>query len=215
MRKDPSASEGFLDAKSWKNSNHSAEPIRKNPSMTGSKFVSHSLSGGEWNHWFIQAGNDFINLTPLSGLDTDIDGRSHALLDYDRDGWMDVVLVSAEAPRTQLFRNRLGDLVSERRKRLFIQLEGGNQLATRSKVWSPRDGYGAVIEITTSLGKRVLQHQAGEGLSAQNSDTVSIGLKAGEEVHYIQVFWPSGKDTKHSSISDKPSRIFIRERGSP
>ena len=143
------------------------------------------------------------------------DARSFALLDYDRDGWMDVVLANPVAPRTQLFRNRLANIVSEPRKRFSIQLEGGNQFAAGSADWSSRDGYGTIIEITTSHGKRVLQHQAGEGLSAQNSDTVSIGLKPNEEVKLIQVFWSSGKTTKHSLILDKTSRILIKERGNP
>ena len=212
MRKDPQASQEFLTARSWQRSNHSAETVRINKASTGPKFISHSLSGNERNHWFIRSKGNYVNLTPLSGIDTASDGRSYALLDYDRDGWMDVALANPTAPRTQLFRNRLGDLIQEPRKRFSIELRGGNTSATPSTDWSPRDGYGATVEITTSQRKRYLSHQAGEGLSAQNTHFLSIGLTPKEMVKKIHVTWPSGKKTHHRDILPNQSHITIQEK---
>jgi len=62
-----------------------------------------SQSGRERNHLFAQtptpAGDAvFRDLSGISGLDHPGDGRAFAWLDFDRDGWLDIVAVNANAP---------------------------------------------------------------------------------------------------------------------
>ena len=75
------------------------------------KLRVHSLSGHERNKLYLNAasGSDFEDVSGVSGLDDEADGRAFAVLDYDRDGWNDIVLVNAMNPLTRLFRNELGD----------------------------------------------------------------------------------------------------------
>ena len=66
--------------------------------------VSHS--GHERNRLFLnRAGEQFVDVSGVSGLDDAADGRSFALLDFDRDGWLDIAVVNANAPLLRLYRN--------------------------------------------------------------------------------------------------------------
>ena len=80
-------------------------------STNASIFSGIPWSGAERNHLFLGGfpGHQFEDLSGVTGLDDPGDGRSFALLDYDRDGWLDVALGSPGAPRLRLLRNGIGD----------------------------------------------------------------------------------------------------------
>ena len=45
-------------------------------------------------------------------------------------------------------------------------------------------------------GKKILiQNQAGEGFSSQNSATQSIGIPVGDSIAKLEIRWPSGNNT--------------------
>ena len=81
-----------------------------------------SLSGHERDHLFLSRGGvEFTDIAGISGLDDPADGRAFGLIDYDRDGWLDLFVVNSYAqtdiatwedkgglPRSALFRNRGG-----------------------------------------------------------------------------------------------------------
>ena len=70
----------------------------------GRVLKSHSFSGGERNRFFLNgAGRTYTDLSGVSGLDSIADSRGFALIDYDRDGWMDLVVVNSNEPQLQLF----------------------------------------------------------------------------------------------------------------
>ncbi len=162
-------------------------------------YYQSSLSGHERNHLFLsRQGKRFVDLSALSGLDHPGDSRSFALLDFDRDGWLDVAMVNVNAPFLQLFRNRIGDLSGLPASRdsarvLALRFVGANRAAKPAPGLSARDGYGA--SVTVDLGEREVlrEHRAGEGLAAQNSATMLIGLGAAREVRALTVRWPSGR----------------------
>ena len=57
----------------------------------GDGFRADSQTGNERNHLFLnRAGARFVDISPLSGMDTPADSRTFVLWDYDRDGWQDV-----------------------------------------------------------------------------------------------------------------------------
>jgi len=91
--------------------------------------VSSSFSGYERNYLFMnQGGKSFVDRSGLSGLDTPGDGRSFAVLDYNRHGWPDIGLVNANAPLFELFRNELGSsTMAANGKMLAVRFVGGNQ----------------------------------------------------------------------------------------
>ena len=124
------------------------------------------------------------------------DGRSFALIDYDNDGWLDIALMSLNAPRFQLYKNQMGTWYSENRSFKF-QLVGGQTKAAASSELSNRDAIGARVLVTFSSGKKIMiQKQAGEGFASQNSATLSIGVTENDSVDSLLVRWPSGKESK-------------------
>ena len=110
-----------------------------------------SLSGHERNALFINdGGRSFTNVSGICGADDPADGRAVGLLDYDRDGYTDLAVVNANAPLFQLFRNEIAEVTGapERSGRMLaLRFRGANQTGSAAPGRSPRDGYGARVEI--------------------------------------------------------------------
>ena len=159
------------------------------------KLEVHSLSGKERNHLFLNgnSGNDFADVSALSGTDSASDSRCFGLLDYDHDGWQDIALVNANQPLMQLFHNDIGQLRGGTGGIIAVRFVGGNHSAQKSEM-SNRDGYGAVVEVVLSGGGKIKrEHRCGDGYAAQNSDTMLIGIGDRDKVESLNVRWPSGR----------------------
>jgi len=90
-----------------------------------------SFSGHERNHVFLnQNGDDYVDVSGISGLDHPGDSRAFAVLDFDRDGWQDLAVVNANAPLFQLFRNRM-DERGDAGRFVAIRFEGETGLPSR------------------------------------------------------------------------------------
>lgn len=157
-----------------------------------------SLSGLERNHLFLnEGGRAFSDVSGVSGLDNLADGRSMAILDFDRDGWLDFVVTNANNPRTLLFRNRIGERAKESGAAIggsvALRLEGGNRRAEASSEWSNRDGTGTIVEVDVDGQTLLREFRAGEGRGGQNSSTLLIGIGLAEQADALRVRWPSGK----------------------
>lgn len=173
-----------------------------------------SFSGHEKNKLFMnQQAETFLDFSAVAGVDSSADGRAIGLLDYDQDGWQDFVLVNANSPQVEIFRNQIGlKDTNNQQHRIAFRLVGGK---TDSKVggeWSNRDGYGAVISVKAG-GKTYLREiRCGEGFAAQNSKTVLIGLGNNKVVDSVEIAWPSGK--KQTLKTLRPGTInVIHEKG--
>ena len=111
----------------------------------GKVLRSHSFSGHETDSVFYNVdGKQFADISGVSGMDSIADGRGFAYFDYDRDGWQDVVLVNANAPQLELFRNRIGES-SKGAGFINVRLRGGNATDGPVAGLAPRDGYGAHV----------------------------------------------------------------------
>ena len=154
--------------------------------------ISLSISGYERNRLFLGAGgSQFRDLSGVSGLDALTDGRAFALTDYDRDGWQDVAAVNTNAPLLQLFRNDIaerggtGNVVA-------LRFSGGNHSSGPSGRFGPRDGYGAKVTVTLGATELLREHRCGEGLAAQNSPTLLVGIGDRAAADAVEVRWPGG-----------------------
>lgn len=155
-----------------------------------------SFSGGETNHlWLNDQGKDFITLSGISGADYSGDSRAVALLDYDRDGYGDFVMVNANAPTLQLYRNKMGDMLkeSERSIPVYLQFVGGNKSAQPSREWGNRDGVGAKVWVEAGGQRYLREYRNGEGLGAQNSAVLALGLGEARKADKLTILWPNGK----------------------
>lgn len=154
-----------------------------------------SLSGEERNRLFVSdGGKQFWDLSAVSGADHIGDGRSVVLLDYDRDGWVDLASINTNSPKLVLFRNEMGQREGMGGRRMVaLRFVGGNVSDHPAPGWSNRDGYGARVTVAAGGRRFVEELRCGEGYSAQNGRTLLIGLGEVEAIDEIAVRWPSGK----------------------
>lgn len=173
-------------------------------------FSSNSLSGNERNRMFFRHGDDFADISLVSGTDNTADGRSFALLDFDGDGWTDIAMMSLNEPRFRLFRNRIGEIYPNRQPFRY-RLIGGQTDSKPTDQSSNRDAIGAKVLLTFKSGnKRLMHKQGGEGFATQNSEIISIGIPEGDQIEKLTVRWPSGKESIVTEISSD-QLMTIRE----
>ncbi|MCP3983786.1 MAG: redoxin domain-containing protein [bacterium] len=154
-----------------------------------------SFSGKERNHLFLNVGGtEFDDVGAISGLDDPADARAFALLDFDRDGWLDLAVVNANAPLLQLFRNEIpaAGVAAGAGAVIALRFVGSNTSAEPSPAASSRDGFGALVEVGLGSTTLLREHRAGEGFAAQNSATLLIGIGTREAADSVRVHWPSG-----------------------
>jgi Flp pilus assembly protein TadD len=128
----------------------------------------------------------FDEISGALGLDLDQDGRSFAVLDIDRDGDPDLVVMAArQAPQLRVFRNDFAaDLPADGGShKLAVRLVG-----TRSN----RDAIGARVIVESDRLRRTKFVQAGSGFLSQHSKELLIGLGASERIVKLTISWPSG-----------------------
>lgn len=203
MREDPSQSTDFKDSSIWQNQRYEevflvppdATQTPVDVAMLNRKFISNSLSGNERNRMFLRCNDDFADVSLVSGTDDLADGRSFGVLDFDRDGWSDIALMTLNVPRFKLYRNQMKAYFPDRRA-LRIRLTGGQTSSAPSEKLSNRDAVGAKVLITFESGRKVMLHkQAGEGFASQNSETLTIGCPTSHTIDRLDVKWPSGNQT--------------------
>lgn len=157
----------------------------------------NSFSGGERDNLFVShGGQQYYDLGGVAGLDDPGDGRTSALIDFDRDGWQDFVVASSTEPSVQLYRNRIGDVEGRSTgggNFLAFRFVGGNTPGAASPEWTNRDGIGAKLRVT--LGGRTLLREVrrGDGRAATNSATLLVGLGEAARADRIALTWPSGR----------------------
>lgn len=168
-----------------------------------------SQSGHERDHFFLSlgCGDQFEDVSFVSGLDDPADGRSFVLWDFNQDGWQDLAVVNANNPKTRIYRNDIGTLPGAPKSHaIAIRLVGGNRTALASPQWSNRDGVGAQVRV--EVGSRLLARAitAGEGRAAQNSALLLVGIGETDLVDRLEVRWPSGRV---SVLEDLPTEQLV------
>lgn len=186
--------------------------LKTEENITPTAQLAKSFSGHERNRLFMQSNGNFKDATLVSGADIIADGRGFALLDFNRDGWQDMVVSSPNSPRFRILRNRIDQITKpSEANQCKIRLIGANHSPSSSSQWSSRDAVGAQLIVTIDGEERAFQYSVGEGLSSQNSDWIHIGLKEKKQIDQIEVRWPSGKKTLHQKIA-AGQRIALFEK---
>lgn len=200
MRTDEEVESGLVAAgmeeKRWAGEAHEAWMRR------GGGEISLSISGYERNRLFLSLkGKQFEDISDVSGLDALGDGRAFALWDYDRDGWQDIAVVNVNAPLLSLYRNEIGNRGGTR-SAIALRFVGGNDASLVSSDYGPRDGYGAAVTVYVGGHAPILrEHRCGEGLAAQNSSTLLIGIGDRDSVDSLAVRWPHGSVQRTGRIA--------------
>ena len=144
----------------------------------------------------------FDDVSGTVGLDLDQDGRSFAVLDYDRDGDPDLVVMAARSvPQVRVFRNDF----QERGAAVAVRLAGRP---------SNRDAVGARVTVETDQLRRTKVVQAGSGFLSQHSKELLFGLGASRRVNALTIEWPSGGKQVFRDVPLN-HRLRIEEGGQP
>jgi hypothetical protein len=201
VRSDPTKDEEFKKDQGWNDKTLrilAFEPERgsseDDPAFRGSPF-----SGNERNRLFMRNGDNYEDLTLVSGVDFREDGRGFVLFDYNRDGWVDLGIISPNYPRLRIIENRIGEREGKNGF-VEVQLIGGQTSAQPSTEWSSREPFGAMVLVTTGQTQRMFQLSCGEGLSSQNAKRIHIGMGDVAKIDKLEVTWPSGKKTVRENV---------------
>ena len=146
-----------------------------------------SLSGRERNCCYLNLGSKtakrFADISYVSGFDSSNDGRGMALVDWDRDGDIDIWMSNRNGPRVQFLRNK----PHSRRRFVSLRLQGTT---------SNRDAIGARVEIEVepSIGVVSRTVAAGDAYLSQSSKWLHFGLGTAQKIKSVRVRWPGTVD---------------------
>ncbi len=140
-----------------------------------------SWSGRERNLCFRNRGDGtFEDISFLSSLDLDADGRAFLPLDIDADGDEDLIVKNRNGRQLRAFRN---DMRQGRTRHLTVRLEGNR---------NNRDGVGGRVWVTTDRRALMREIVSGSGYLSQRSRAARFALPQGERVLSVRVRWPLG-----------------------
>jgi len=153
----------------------------------------HSLNGREHNCLFRNNGDGtFTDVAYVNGADRIEDGRGLSLLDFDRDGGLDLLLRNYRQP-AQLLRNTGGE-----QHWIAFKLIG-----TRSN----RDAVGARITITAGGRRQVREVTCGSGYLSNGTLVQHFGLGTTRAAERVEVRWPEGGYTLRYDV---PANQLVR-----
>ena len=166
--------------------------------------------------WHQQQDGSFVDVTLASGLNH---ARAHglSLIDFDRDGDLDVVMGtsmqrwhSTDVPprpdraAVHLYRNMVG----QDGNRLIIDIQGAGKGAAN------RLAIGARVVVTAGSDTYVREQQGGHGLSGQQNDALMI-LGVGEHcsVDAVEVHWPDAAQSVTRFADVRANYVLIVRQG--
>ncbi|KAA3606764.1 MAG: hypothetical protein DWQ01_17255 [Planctomycetota bacterium] len=148
-----------------------------------------SWSGREKNCVYLNLGGEgrFANLSSNSTVDYADDARSAALVDWDDDGRLDLMMKNRTGPRVRFLRN--------------LDESGHNFVAVKLRgVKCNRDAIGAqvILEIDGRTLRKTLY--AGDGYLSQSSKRLQFGVGKADRVDTMIVRWPDGSEDRYPNL---------------
>jgi len=144
------------------------------------------------------ADSSFLNVTEGSGLDLQLPSMAMALIDYDRDGALDVV-VSHWNEGYRLYRN-----IGAAGSWIAFELLGGAGIS--------RDALGTRVEIETADGVQRRELRAGESRGSSHQPLLHFGLGTATDAK-VTVHWPNGTHTDFGTLAAGQYHRLIHDPG--
>jgi len=144
------------------------------------------------------ADSSFLNVTEGSGLDLQLPSMAMALIDYDRDGALDVV-VSHWNEGYRLYRN-----IGAAGSWIAFELLGGAGIS--------RDALGTRVEIETADGVQRRELRAGESRGSSHQPLLHFGLGTATDAR-VTVHWPNGTQTDFGTLAAGQYHRLIHDPG--
>lgn len=147
----------------------------------------HNLSSFERNRtWFNLQGTSFVDLSFLSGTDSDGDGRGVVAGDFRGTGQMDMIVRQISGGPLHLYENQMPP-----RHYLTVSLRG---------VTSNRLGIGARLVAEVGGRQLVRELYPSDGFRAQMPSRVHFGLGDASSMDRLTIRWPGGEEQVLSDV---------------
>ncbi len=147
----------------------------------------HNLSAFERNRAFWNvAGQNFLEISYLTGADHDGDGRCVVAADFRNSGQLDLIVRQAGGGPLLYYENQM-----PRRNYLSISLRGTT---------SNRRGIGARIVATVGGRSLVRELFPANSYMSQAPAMVHFGLGEDDQVDRLTIRWPSGKIQEFTNL---------------
>jgi hypothetical protein len=157
----------------------------------------HNLSAYERKRAFLNVrGQDFVDISFVTGADSDGDGRSVVAGDFRNDGRMDLLVRQAGGGSVLLFENQFPPA-----HYLTISLRG-----TKSN----RLGIGARLSLSASGLTQVRELYPHNGFRSQVASRLHFGLGDRTKIDRLTVLWPSGEVQNLTNL-DTDRHIVVEE----
>ncbi|MBT8143357.1 MAG: CRTAC1 family protein, partial [Gammaproteobacteria bacterium] len=181
--------------------------------MTNGWPTGDSVTGASFDNdpsfvWRNRGDARFDDITSGSGLEHSGQGRALLVLDYDRDGDMDIIILSNQAS-LQLFRNDLID-GSTPRDANWLQV----RIDTRANPRLAAHGAGVLITVDTARGRQIKQMTTGGSYLGQSELIAHFGLGSARGVRRVTVDWGNGKKTRLRRVKAN-QRVTVQSRCRP
>lgn len=157
-----------------------------------------SFSGFERNKVFLGKSGGYVDLSSISGADSESDCRAVLVADFDDDGDCDVFVNAIQRDCHHLFRNDLPR--DNTRRSIKVRLR-----ATKGQ----RDAVGAIVKITSSVGTQARVLSCGSGFESQNADEFVFGLGPDDNARF-SVRWP-GREIEEFGVLTAGGRYLLVE----
>jgi hypothetical protein len=141
---------------------------------------NRNLSAFERNRAFLNVkGENFLDISQLTGADSDGDGRAVVAADLRNTGMLDLIVRQSGGGPLKVYENHL-----PRRGYLEVSLRGDK---------SNRQGIGARLMAKVSGQQLVREMYPANGYLSQSPNIVHFGLGNSIVVESLTIRWPSGK----------------------
>jgi hypothetical protein len=158
----------------------------------------HNLSAFERNRAYLNVrGRDFVEVSHLTGADSDGDGRAVVAADFRGTGQLDLLVRQAGGGPLLLYENQ-----TPTRPYLQVSLLGRT---------SNRQGVGARLTAEAKGLKQTREMFPANGYLSQAPNVVHFGLADADVVETLTVRWPSGKTQTLKGV--KAGRHIVIDEG--
>ena len=162
----------------------------------------HNLSAYERKRAFLNVqGRGFLDMSYLTGADSDGDGRSVVAGDFRNDGRLDLVVRQVGGGPLLLFENRFPAA-----HYLTVSLRGRT---------SNRPGIGARLTATVSGRQVVRELYPQNGFHSQMPGRVHFGLGEARKVDRLTIRWPSGSVQTLDDLAADRHVVITEDRTGP
>lgn len=177
-------------------------------------FEDRSMSGHETSHVFVREGARFWNRALEVGVTRSFDGRGVLLADFDKDGRPEVLFVTQGQPYSLMLNEFVPTTAQPTAPHWVGLVVQGDGVSVN------RDGVGVHVVVTAGdatdpLAPLPLHREisAGNGMSAQSSSWVNVGLGAYRGPVDVELRWTNGTTTMHKALTT--DRYHTLTQGAP